>query len=147
MEKHIRGCIFTLRETTLEGGNDGKERNTYPPHTPTKRQRGNRFIKYLFVYSGIIRNKINEGMKTLSERIKPEVKEIFEVESNRFPSILRGVIEELDSRYWVSDLTLGCVSTIASISGLQDYLKVKYQDMYMLENLNSMFEAHELIKE
>jgi hypothetical protein len=26
-------------------------------------------------------------------------------------------------------------------------LKVKYQDMYMLENLNSMFEAHELIKE
>ena len=39
------------------GGNDGKERNTYPPHTPTKRQRGNRFIKYLFVYSGIIRNR------------------------------------------------------------------------------------------
>ena len=104
-------------------------------------------IEEQFVYSGIIRNKINEGMKTLSERIKPEVKEIFEVESNRFPSILRGVIEELDSRYWVSDLTLGCVSTIASISGLQDYLKVKYQDMYMLENLNSMFEAHELIKE
>jgi hypothetical protein len=24
---------------------------------PTKRQRGNRFIKYLFVYSGIIRNR------------------------------------------------------------------------------------------
>jgi hypothetical protein len=91
--------------------------------------------------------KTTKVMKTLSERIKPEVKEIFEAESNRFPSILRGVIEELDSRYWVSDLTLGCVSTIASISGLQDYLKVKYQDMYMLENLNSMFEAHELIKE
>ena len=86
-------------------------------------------------------------MKTLSERIKPEIKEIFEAESNRFPSILRGVIEELDSNYWVSNLTLGCVSTIASISGLKDYLKVRYQDMYMLENLNSMFEAHELIKE
>jgi hypothetical protein len=43
----------------LGGGNDGKERNTYPPHTntPTKRQRGNCFIKSLFVYSGIIRNR------------------------------------------------------------------------------------------
>jgi hypothetical protein len=86
-------------------------------------------------------------MKTLSERIKPEVKEIFEAESNRFPSILRGVMEELDSKYWVSDLTLGCVSTIASVLGLQNYLKVKYQDMYMIGNLNSMFEEHELIKE
>ena len=28
--------------------------NIYPP---TKQQRGNRFIKYLFVYSGIIRNR------------------------------------------------------------------------------------------
>ena len=86
-------------------------------------------------------------MKTLSERIKPEVKGIFEAESNRFPSILRSVMEELDSKCWVSDLTLGCVSTIASVSGLQDHLKVKYQDMYMLENLNSMFEEPKLVKE
>ena len=86
-------------------------------------------------------------MKTLSERIKPEVKGIFEAESNRFPSILRSVMEELDSKYWASDLTLGCVSTIASVSGLQDHLKVKFQDMYMLENLNSMFEEPKLVKE
>jgi hypothetical protein len=86
-------------------------------------------------------------MKTLSERIKPEVKEIFEAESNRFPSILKSVIRELDTKYWISDLTLGCVSTIASISGLYTHLKVKYQDMYLHDTLNSMFEEHKLDKE
>ena len=82
-------------------------------------------------------------MKKLSQRFKPEVKELFQAESNRFPSILRSVMEELDSKYWASDLTLGCVSTIASISGLKDLMNTNYQGMYMLENLNSMFEQHQ----
>lgn len=86
-------------------------------------------------------------MKTLSERIKSDVKEIFEAESNRFPSILKSVMGELDTKYWISDLTLGCVSTIASVTGLQNHLKVKYQDMYMHDTLNSMFEEHKLDKE
>jgi hypothetical protein len=81
-------------------------------------------------------------MKTLSERFKPEVKELFQAESDRFPSILKMVMQELDSKYWVSDLTLGCVATIASISGLYTHLNTNYQGMYMHDTLSSMFEDY-----
>lgn len=83
-------------------------------------------------------------MKPLSHRLKPEFKQMFELELVLFPTSMKFVMEELDSKHWVSELTLGCVSTIASITNLQSYMGTTYPIMFMVDTLSSMFEPVEI---
>ena len=83
-------------------------------------------------------------MKPLSHRLKPEIKEIFEAELKQYPTIMKNIMGELDSKMWVIDLSIGCVSNIAPITGLQAHLNTTYTMMYMIDTLSSLFEPIEL---
>ena len=83
-------------------------------------------------------------MKPLSHRLKPEIKEIFEAELKQYPTIMKNIMGELDSKMWVIDLSIGCVSNIAPITGLQAHLNTTYPMMYMIDTLSSLFEPIEL---
>lgn len=83
-------------------------------------------------------------MKPLSHRLKPEIKEIFEAELNQYPTTMKNIMGELDSKMWVVDLTIGCVSNIASVTGLQAHLGTTYPMMFMIDTLTSLFEPIEI---
>lgn len=83
-------------------------------------------------------------MKPLSHRLKPEIKEIFKAELNQYPTTMKNIMGELDSKMWVIDLSIGCVSTIASVTGLQAHLGTTYPMMFMVDTLSSLFEPIEI---
>lgn len=80
-------------------------------------------------------------MKTLLERLKPEIKEIFDAEARNYPNIVRFIMGALDQATWVGELKLSIVADIASVEGLKEHLGVEFPDMYLINNLNKMFNA------
>lgn len=46
-------------------------------------------------------------MKTLFEKLKPEVAELLRLESELFPTITQDLIDELQSKHFFSELTVG----------------------------------------
>lgn len=78
-------------------------------------------------------------MKTLLEKLKPEVKEIFDVEAKKYPNIVKNIMASFKEVYWVGNLQLTTVIDIAAVDGLKEYLGNSYDDMYSLSGLNEMF--------
>jgi hypothetical protein len=78
-------------------------------------------------------------MKTLLERLKPEIKEIFDAEARKYPTTVKFIMGHLAQTSMVGELRLSIVSDIASVVGLKEYLGVDYPDMYLMGNLNQMF--------
>ena len=58
-------------------------------------------------------------MKSLYERLTPEALAAIEKETNRYPSTWKSINEGLKQNYWVIDLTLGTVTTMASCEELR----------------------------
>lgn len=78
-------------------------------------------------------------MQTLFERLKPEIKEIFDAEGRNFPITVKFIMGHLAQTNWVGELRLSIVADIASVSGLKEHLALDYSDMYLISNLNQMF--------
>jgi len=77
-------------------------------------------------------------MKTLYERLKPEVKQQLELNYLKYETSVGRVYESLKNTKWYSDLTIDQVSSIYIFSNI-DLIKVsvwdfKYGDNILLEN-------------
>jgi hypothetical protein len=83
-------------------------------------------------------------MKTLLERLKPEVKEIFDVEAKKYPTTVKFIMGHLDQTSWVGELKSSVVEDIASIEGIREYFGVDYSDMYLASNFNQMFDQESI---
>lgn len=78
-------------------------------------------------------------MKPLLERLKPEIREIFDQEAKSFPNTIFEIDRQLSEKYFVDGLTLGVVCCIASVTGLKEHLGVKYGEMFMPCALKGIF--------
>jgi len=78
-------------------------------------------------------------MKTLLERLKPEFREILDQEAKLFPSTILALDKELSRNYFVTGITLGTVTHMASVTGLKEHLGAGYYDMFMPHKLQEMF--------
>jgi hypothetical protein len=83
-------------------------------------------------------------MKTLLERLKPEVKEIFDVEAKKYPTTVKFIMEHLDQTPCVGELKLSIVGDIASIEGIREHFRAGYLDMYLFSNLDLMFDQESI---
>lgn len=77
-------------------------------------------------------------MKTLYERLKPEVKQQLELNYLKYEKSVGRIYESLKNTKWYSDLTIDQVSSIYIFSNI-DLIKVsvwdfKYGDNILLEN-------------
>lgn len=80
-------------------------------------------------------------MKTLLERLKPEIKEIFDAEAVKYPLTVKFIMGHFAQETWVGNLRLGTLIDIAVVNGLKEHLGVKYDEMFLLTTLNQMFNA------
>ena len=78
-------------------------------------------------------------MRTLLERLEPEIKEILDAEAIKYPTIVNSIMKALEETMFTSDLRLGTVTDLASVGGLKEHLEVTYSDMYMIHNVQRMF--------
>lgn len=78
-------------------------------------------------------------MKTLLERLKPEIKEIFDAEARKFPTTVKIIMGNFDQNKLVGDIRLSTISDIASVEGLKEHLGVDYNEMFLFTTLYQMF--------
>ena len=78
-------------------------------------------------------------MRTLLERLEPEIKEILDAEAIKYPTIVNSIMKALEVTMFATDLRLGTVADLASVGGLTEHLEVTYADMYMIHNVQRMF--------
>ena len=55
-------------------------------------------------------------MKTLYEQLKPEYKQKLQEEAKQYPSLIKGVVESLQSNYFWSGLTIGQAKDLISFT-------------------------------
>lgn len=73
-------------------------------------------------------------MKTLYERLKPEVKEQLELSAVTYSISVGRIFESLKNNKWYSDLTVDQVSSIYTFSGI-DLIKVSVWDFKYGDNI------------
>ena len=79
-------------------------------------------------------------MKTLYERLKPEVKKQLELNYSDYEVSVKRIYESLKNNIWYSDLTVDQISSIYTFSGI-DLIKVsvwdfKYGDNILIQEKN-----------
>jgi hypothetical protein len=83
-------------------------------------------------------------MKTLLERLKPEVMELLDVEAQTYPTIIKGIKGNLSQRYYVTEISLGTVSDLSSVKDLQEFMQAEtFSDMYLINNVRKLFGSAE----
>lgn len=73
-------------------------------------------------------------MKTLYERLKPEVMDQLELNYPRYKTSVEKIYESLKNNIWYSDLTVDQVSSIYTFSGI-DLIKVSVWDFKYGDNI------------
>lgn len=73
-------------------------------------------------------------MKTLYERLKPEVKQELELNYPRYETSVKRIYESLKNNIWYSDLTVDQISSIYTFSGI-DLIKVSVWDFKYGDNI------------
>jgi len=79
-------------------------------------------------------------MKTLYERLKPEVKKQLELNYSDYEVSVKRIYESLKNNTWYSDLTVDQISSIYTFSGIE-LIKVsvwdfKYGDNILIQEKN-----------
>jgi hypothetical protein len=83
-------------------------------------------------------------MKTLLERLQPEVMELLDVEAQTYPTIVRGIKGNLSQSYYVTEISLGTVSDLSSVEGIKEFLQVdSFSDVYLINNVRKLFGSAE----
>jgi hypothetical protein len=83
-------------------------------------------------------------MKTLLERLKPEVMELLDVEAQTYPTIVKSIKGNLSQRYYVTEISLGTVSDLSSVKDLQEFMQAEtFSDMYLINNVRKLFGSAE----
>ena len=72
-------------------------------------------------------------MKTLFEKLKPEVAELLMLESEMYPTITQDLIDELKSKHFFTELTVGDASQIVQLKNIRFSI---YELMECFENEN-----------
>ena len=75
-------------------------------------------------------------MKTLYERLKQEHKDALDKEAKKYPATVRGIVDELQTKKVILDLSYGCVVTISHT------LRLKNSN---IDTIMDLFEANELL--
>jgi len=75
-------------------------------------------------------------MKPLYERLKQEHKDVLNSEIKNSPSIVKSILDELESKYAILDLSYSCVVLASSIIGLPNS---------NIDTIMNLFEANELL--
>jgi hypothetical protein len=66
---------------------------------------------------------------SLYSRLKPEVVLALQNEATIFPNITNKIVDELNEKYWMGDLTLDTVLSLASINEIREVAGVRrYSD-------------------
>jgi len=66
---------------------------------------------------------------SLYSRLKPEVVLALQNEASIFPNITNKIVDELNEKYWMGDLTLDTVLSLASINEIREVAGVsRYSD-------------------
>jgi hypothetical protein len=66
---------------------------------------------------------------SLYSRLKPEVVLALQNEATIFPNITNKIVDELNEKYWMGDLTLDTVLSLASIDEIREVAGVRrYSD-------------------
>ncbi len=73
-------------------------------------------------------------MKTLYERLKPEVKQQLELSAATYSASVGRIFESLKNNTWYSDLTVDQVTNIYTFSGI-DLIKVSVWDFKYGDNI------------
>ena len=79
-------------------------------------------------------------MKTLLERLKPEVMELLDREAQTYPSTVKGIKGDLSQKYYVTEIHLGTVSDLSSIEGIQEFMEAEsFLYVYLIGNVAKLF--------
>ena len=73
-------------------------------------------------------------MKTLLQRLKPEVKAALESNEPQYSGSVRSILAKLDSTTFYSDLTIGDISSLYTFADI-DSLRVSTWDMKYGDNI------------
>jgi hypothetical protein len=83
-------------------------------------------------------------MKTLLERLKPEVMELLDREAQTYPSTVKGIKGNLSQKYFPTEISLGTVSDLSSVKGIKEFMQVNsFSDMYLVYNVAKLFGSAE----
>ena len=83
-------------------------------------------------------------MKTLLERLKPEVMELLNVEGKKYPNIIKNIKGSLSQKYFLTEISLGTVSDLSSIEGIKEFMQVNsFSDVYLISNVAKLFGSAE----
>ena len=75
-------------------------------------------------------------MKTLYERLKPEHVKALEIEAEKYPATVKGILAELQTKKVILDVSYGCVCCISNSLNLPNS---------NIDTIMNLFEANELL--
>lgn len=81
-------------------------------------------------------------IKTLYERLKPEIKEKLLQQDRKYSDSVRNIIAKLDSNKFVSELTLSDVRNIHIFSDI-DYMDQSAYELMWCENIFEEYDEYE----
>lgn len=73
-------------------------------------------------------------MKTLFEKLKPKVAELLRLESELFPTITQDLIDELQSKHFFSELTVGNAYSLVRLNQDKRFSIYELTECFNYEN-------------